>query len=395
MQTARARQALSARGGLASVSTSQSLSAHLDSVVAAFVATGDHDKVIQGLYENMLLIPYHDPLMDKTAKCIEWFGIGDMWGVNYPNFVPYVAVALHLAVAQPSLPRLQLPKKDYERRMVEQRNQSIVQSLLQPSGHLPSFFARHGLGRERVVAEVLPSLLVIISPRLRPSNAYMLTEMEKRDVRALVLALVACGLDFKGERTFQAGRDGAQHGMFVHNLDPPIQMVSQYTDLSPSYVELPIKLRSIVAHEVQLEVARRVHRAEQQHAASGVPPFASPSSSSAASASALPSASRLVVVPVAVDLGPGLATTAQRTRLSSNAMAKAAAVTFADHSGGDSKGAALTDPDASQPRPQSFMQQQRKKRAERVRHPIHFNFQEGFTNAVRRPVKIQDLLRLT
>ena len=33
-----------------------------------------------------------------------------------------------------------------------------------------------------------------------------------------------------------------------------------------------------------------------------------------------------------------------------------------------------------------------RKRNERVHYPIHFAYQEGYTNAVRRPVRVRDLL---
>jgi hypothetical protein len=47
---------------------------------------------------------------------------------------------------------------------------------------------------------------------------------------------------------------------------------------------------------------------------------------------------------------------------------------------------------SSQPRPQTFIQQKGgRKRNERVRYPIHYAYQEGFTNAVRRPMKVRDL----
>jgi hypothetical protein len=90
----------------------------------------------------------------------------------------------------------------------------------------------------------------------------------------------------------------------------------------------------------------------------------------------------------AAPAAPGLATTQQRNRLSSSSMSKAA------NAGTQGSGAgASADLDMSQARPQTFISNQRgKKRNERVRYPIHFSYQEGYTNAVRRPVRVKDLL---
>ena len=89
-----------------------------------------------------------------------------------------------------------------------------------------------------------------------------------------------------------------------------------------------------------------------------------------------------------------MATTATRTTLQAKTYAMPNATCDGVESVSNSTTKSALMPMFSQARPQSFMQKQQKKRQERVRFPIHFAFQEGFTNAVRRPVYIKDLLLL-
>jgi hypothetical protein len=89
---------------------------------------------------------------------------------------------------------------------------------------------------------------VILSPKMRPANAFMLNESEKADIHRLVTAMQGAGLryflrlcclsrrilnhlarcSYRMERSFGVGRDGSQQGMMIYLLDPPIQQLVRH-----------------------------------------------------------------------------------------------------------------------------------------------------------------------
>ena len=115
----------------------------------------------------------------QAADCLDWMcqsdlfsGGGDSGGGFgvFAGYLPSTAQFVHLRLAQPSLPRIVLPHQDYESMIVLQRNQNIIDSLLQhqasgsttgktsPASAL-SIFARHGWSQRPVVLDVISQLL--------------------------------------------------------------------------------------------------------------------------------------------------------------------------------------------------------------------------------------------
>jgi len=206
------------RSGQPSSSSSSSSSSRkrrdTDLVIATVAAFSDHGRVLQAAHENFCQLRYTDPNLTKTALAAEWLAFSDLIQGRQLEGQYHLMEDLHLATAAAMhllcrvevRPRIMLPRKDYEFRSARLSRQHILQSFMEGCS-LQALWARHPAA---VVLDVVSPLVHILNPRLRPINPDLYSFAEKATLRQLVGVMMACGVSFV--HTNQAGLHPQQQG---------------------------------------------------------------------------------------------------------------------------------------------------------------------------------------
>lgn len=94
---------------------------HALDVIDSVIGFGDHELVMNGLFENYLGIRYQDPAMSRTSTSVDWLCDADLWqgrfgdalsdGRQTLKYVPLVAGAVHLLCSAGTRPELKWPRK--------------------------------------------------------------------------------------------------------------------------------------------------------------------------------------------------------------------------------------------------------------------------------------------
>ena len=115
------------------------------------------------------------------------------------------------------------------------------------------------LSAGQLATELLPNLMQILAPRMRPVNTSLFSAREKADLAHLVALMLARGLDYVQEP------DG--DGQLQWRLTPSLDPVAAFRGLKPAR-SLSQAARALVAREIQLEQMRR---SERHHAVTAGP----------------------------------------------------------------------------------------------------------------------------
>lgn len=416
----------------------------------------EHRLLLAGLQENYPRTRCHDPSLLRGVAAADWLVYGDIVtqrGMSRSDFsllrfLPVVAVGLHLSVASHSRVKTQFPRASGAARRAKEQRAGILATFCQ--GRAVGIRGLPGTGasdRRATVLDVVPSFLSIVNPPLRSVTASLLTPKEKTDAREAVAALLACRCTYaparKGAPTAVPG-GGDEADPFAGQqwqLTPEVHYLCSFGSHGPFHSKirpaLPDPMRRLLAHEVRLALLRAGHDATG-HEAAAAEGTDTPLKSSdakvmpehvkkiiAAGRSAAASAdgsSPGAVAAAAAGVGGGEGATPVKAAL---AAAAADGTSLLATQGSASKAttpaaAAAVDfssPAATMVRIASWLQggvlgdgpvgdgaaaaagrrkQARRAPGERKRprdkYPAYFQFQEGFTNAVRRPVYMEDVL---
>lgn len=101
----------------------------------------------------------------------------------------------------------------------------------------------------------MPCLLKIIQTKLRPVNTQLYSPREKQELKHLVEILIAYNLTYVQELTTE--------GQYIYRLDPELEEVAYFPDIKNNC--LPYAIKQLVAHEVEVEKMRRKEPSTEQH----------------------------------------------------------------------------------------------------------------------------------
>jgi chromosome transmission fidelity protein 18 len=91
-------------------------------MLSAASATGEHEKVCHGLFENYLNIRFKDPNLEAVCVGLDWMvfhdtlqqHIGHTQNYTCLAYLPYLSVAFHFLYASPSRPYVKYPHTNFE-----------------------------------------------------------------------------------------------------------------------------------------------------------------------------------------------------------------------------------------------------------------------------------------
>jgi len=324
----------------------------------------EHDKLMEGCFEHYLKIKYSDIDGRKTAICADsfsWLDVCSQVAFKYQTpqlrkFIPFGIAQMHMNCAVPRKPpRLEYPRSWMTNRTTSENNTSILRTLYEGLPvHIQPFARARQMG-----AEVLSFLLRIINPKLKVSlsNMNILSAKDKADLKELTQKHVEFNIGYIGQT------DGHQ---LTWSMDIAIERLVEFTGITPTFTALPAALRQLLAREIKFEKVRQAAQAMCRD-------------------------------------GPSAAETA-KAKLQEEARIKEAAAQKLKQETEDKIKQMV-----SKKRPANAVKRDffgrvvsdaavktqslaAKSKAKAQVHPIKYQYQEGYTNAIRRPVNLQDFL---
>nr|XP_015298170.1 PREDICTED: chromosome transmission fidelity protein 18 homolog isoform X3 [Macaca fascicularis] len=239
-------------------------------VLHAAASAGEHEKVVQGLFDNFLRLRLRDSSLAAVCAALDWLAFDDLLAgaahhsqsfqlLRYPPFLP---VAFHVLFASSHTPRITFPSSQQEaqNRMSQMRN--LIQTLV--SGIAPA--ARSRATPQALLLDALCLLLDILAPKLRPVSTQLYSTREKQQLASLVGTMLAYSLTYRQERT--------PDGQYIYRLEPNVEELCRFPEL-PARKPLTYQAKQLIAREIEVEKMRRAEalaRAENSPQVDGSSP---------------------------------------------------------------------------------------------------------------------------
>ncbi|XP_071441962.1 chromosome transmission fidelity protein 18 homolog [Hetaerina americana] len=215
-------------------------------VLKAVQSFGDYERLAQGVFENYLCVKQKESAMKEVAVGAECFTFFDM--INHEvrsqqsffllAYLPFCFVKWHFLFAENSWPKLIYPRSGFEANTRFSNFNQTMSTVME--GLSPK--ARCHNSRSSMYLDVLPYLLSIISPPLRSVSMELFNQREKANFSHLVQVMIDYNLNYVQERTAE--------GAYVYNLDPNIEQFVVFPGVKTSS-QLPYNTKQIIAREVK------------------------------------------------------------------------------------------------------------------------------------------------
>lgn len=365
---------------------------------------GDYELGVEGIHENFLHMRYHDSAMEKTIKCLDFLCDSNLFSQRTMRaqqfflyaYQPSIIVSIQRLIAQVEKPNIEWPKSHQRYRATLTGKKDLLKSWM---NRISPTVSRY-LSPDSIVLDIISPLLYILSPpALRPVASQLLSEKEHEEINELVNTMIDYAI------TYKKGKVPSPNGFQIQDstsdslglcFDPPIHDFVNFEDYTLRHCVLSSAMRQILSHEVEKqkilrESISRNYRANEL--------------------SILPK-EQCIMEEVEAHVGKGsldvpAAESTLMNPLRFNSSNKADLQSNATASTVDSKSklvAAVKKPSGSFNFFDRFRRSSQNESGNNEISPVHsltsqrdlrplvFKFNEGFTNAVKRPVRVRDLL---
>ncbi|KAM7462045.1 hypothetical protein LguiA_030166 [Lonicera macranthoides] len=366
---------------------------------------GDYDLIMDGIHENILQLHYHDPVMRKTVKCLHNLGVSDIFHnyimrtqkMSLQVYQPGIAIGIHNIIAQVEKPNIEWPKsfQRYRRTLMEK-----VDTLHSWHNKISPYISRHLSTKSFVEDTVSPLLHILSPPTIRPVASHILSDKEKNEMAQLVDAMVSYSITYKNVKSDPLPstlRHEATIDVSMLSFDPPIGDFINFKDYKSCHFVLALVVKQVLVHEVEKQkiLQAGINRSMQLTDVSKKENKVSLrdenlrlQSSTTASADTVvskknPSSTRQCETNPSISASSKSATAIAKPKSSESTKKPSSGPTnfFDRFRKVSSKGGQSSDKVA-----------QMAATMERDSRPLLFKFNEGFTNAVKRPVRMREFL---
>lgn len=226
-------------------------SARFKSVLELVASAGDYDRLTQGVFENFLDMKMKDSHMQSICEALNWFRLTDMINniiMSTQNYVlmPYLPLAFvswHFLFASIARQKVKFPTQAHE---VFQKQTAANGIIIALERGLTAKI-RPYCSRQSLILDILPMLPHIITPGLKSANIQLYTEKEKQELHSVVSVMADFNINFIQERT--------EEGSYSFNLEPDIQKIGFFE--SKVTRNLAYAMKQVISREVELEKIRR------------------------------------------------------------------------------------------------------------------------------------------
>lgn len=249
------------------VSTSQH---RFHKVLSAVQSCGEYEKMANGVFENYLDIKFKDSQLKNVIQGLDWMSFCDLTqsyihrSQNYAvmAYLPFTFVKTHLLFATHAKSRITYPYTATEKNNLLNRysllipiqatfNESFIIILFRNQQLLMSMMTemppvnRMYVDISSLVRDILPFLLEIVQPNLRPVNTQLYSAREKEELKNLVSTMLAFNLTYHQVRN--------NEGQFDYKLEPALHEVAWFTN---DHKGLSYGLKQLIAREIDVEAMR-------------------------------------------------------------------------------------------------------------------------------------------
>lgn len=233
---------------------------YVSRMVSIIQTNGDYDKLMQGCFENYPTMIFHDVAMNKVVENTEWLAFYDQLNfkvsANFEyevgGYMAYALASYHRFFAGSVRQKIEYPRKDYESFVAHKANDSILQGM---ALNLPAKIQRH-FRKSNFATELLSPFLRILSPFLRPVNKQLIKPDEREVLRRLVDIMINFQLTFVQEKT--------EDGQFLYRLEPSIEKLGDFSTIGlKNVLTNRYAVRQLIAQEIEMELVRRAESVKE------------------------------------------------------------------------------------------------------------------------------------
>ena len=221
-------------------------------ILSSIQSCGEYDRVLSGVFENYVNIKFKDNALENVARGLEWFSTFDLMHTEMLHsqvysimaFLPFTLVLAHFMFASTVKQRVSFPSQAHEVSTRLSRSQNILASLVAEM----SPTARAFCSTTALVREMLPSILSVIQPALRPVNTQLFSAKEKAELANVVSVHIAYNLTYKQDRDLETGQ-------YVYKMDPDVESVVCFPGTKRP-ITLSYGTKQMIAKEITEEKIR-------------------------------------------------------------------------------------------------------------------------------------------
>lgn len=207
---------------------------NVNRIVHEVMACNEYDKLAQGCFEHYPSLRTSDDGWKRYRAAHDWLHFGQsindkVWAHgNYEllGFMPWSFVCWHLLFANVGNSLPEYPKVDYENHVKLSAFNELASQVVTA---LPDN-VRSQFNRQSVVTELGPFLMRILTPDLRPVNNQLARPEDRQILASLVAIMSSLNIRFVQDRLSdeEAASTGQSVGQLVYKLDPPLDIFTQF-----------------------------------------------------------------------------------------------------------------------------------------------------------------------
>ncbi|XP_053413086.1 chromosome transmission fidelity protein 18 homolog isoform X2 [Nycticebus coucang] len=221
-------------------------------VLHVATSAGEHEKVVQGLFDNFLRLRLRDSSLSTVCCALDWLAFDDLLSraahhsqsFQLLRYLPFLPAAFHVLFASSHVARIIFPSSQQEAQNRISQTRNLIQTLV--SGMAPA--TRSRAVPQALVLDAFCLLLDILAPKLRPVSTQLYSAREKQQLASLVGTMLAYSLTYRQERM--------PDGQYVYKLEPNVEEVCRFPEL-PIRKPLTYQAKQLIAREIEVEKMRR------------------------------------------------------------------------------------------------------------------------------------------
>eukprot|EP01135_Chromosphaera_perkinsii_P003049 Nk52_evm31s233 gene=Nk52_evmTU31s233 len=388
-------------------------------------SSSEHDTIMRGLFENYLSVRIIDTDFVKASSLHEWIDFYDMVDTKIKHtqqyslmkYLPFAEIAFNRFYNTNQHSRVRFPMKEHRVRQKQKTVQLVAEQVFNNMAALQRAF----VSIRTLVLDVISPLVDIITPPIRPVNAQLLSVHERSQLDMLVSAMVQYGISYKQVRL--------ECGSYRYIFDPDIEVIFAFSDtddelenrkgkgkgngqnnnplIEPNYSHnhrrFNYNVRQLIAQEIVVLQARGHHSSSAPSTAnigqnSRTPMASKTKSVYGGSAPGSSSSSPSAVTAVDRNTNASLSDITRRCALNTPSGNGARKVNPEKHVYRDFFGRIITTPPAKKKGKEKMGAEAKgadtKGNIAVSGSSIYFKYHEGYSNAVRKVVRISDLLEI-
>ncbi|KAK3091861.1 hypothetical protein FSP39_023205 [Pinctada imbricata] len=231
---------------------SNSLESRADNILHVVQGSGEYSKLTMGIFENFLQCKVKDPKLDGMKSSLDWLCftdqinkfMGTLQDYRPMPYLPYSAVNFHLIYAANQPHKIQYPYTDYEAFTKQTKLENLVSTMMSDM----TAYVQKFISKIAIVMDLLPPLMDIIQPTFRPVNTQLYSTREKEELSNLVRTMIAYNMTYHQEKS--------PEGQYLYVLDPNMEEVIRFSGMK-QHKQLTYAAKQLISREIELERLRR------------------------------------------------------------------------------------------------------------------------------------------